>query len=404
MKHADRTRAFFLTWIAYGAVYLTRKNFSVVKSELNQSEGFSVATLGLIDTSFLVSYALGQFVSGYIGDRLGAKKIIALGLLGSGLVSFAMGCTHHALVCVVLFGLNGLFQSTGWANNIKALEPWFQQDQRGKAMAWWGTCQQVGGFLATVLAAFVVVRFGWPSAFVLPALLVMGVSFLVYRWLPESPNRAGSAMAKNVSSHDSYWQLISNPFLICLSISYFGLKLIRYSLLFWLPFYFNKSLGLPADIAGYASVSFEVGGIVGSIITGWVSDRYFSSARPRLIMLMLVLLSVVFYGYQFYAHAGLLLNCIFMLAIGFLVFGPDALISGACAQDIGGHQTGSVAGFINGVGSLGAILQGALTAYVSAAWGWSALFYVFCLISICSALALMPFMGDVFFATNKPLR
>jgi sugar phosphate permease len=396
---ADKFLVFVLTWFSYATIYLTRKNFSVVKSDLHNHAGISVADLAIIDTCFLVFYAVGQFVSGFLGDRFGARKIIACGLMGSALVSFCFGFTQSALVFTLLFAVNGIFQSTGWANNIKALEPWFDHADRGKIMAWWGTNQQIGGLLATVLAAFLLARFGWQSAFFVPSVVVFLVGFVVVVFLPE-PQTLQKKEAVVTKKLINYWSLISNPFLISLSLSYFGIKLIRYCLLFWLPFYFHNELGLATDVAGYASVSFEVGGIAGSFLIGWISDRYFSHMRVRLIAPLIMMLAAVFYAYQQYAGLGLMVNCLFMLAVGFLVFGPDALISGACAQDIGGENTGSIAGFINGVGSLGAILQGALTTYVSTMWGWSALFYVFFVISLFSALLLVPFMS-VSFATNK---
>ena len=67
-----------------------------------------------------------------------------------------------------------------------------------------------------------------------------------------------------------------------------------------------------------------------------------------------------------------------MALVGFCLFGPDTLISGAAAQDLGGrHAVARVAGVVNGLGSLGAILQGRVTSGVTAAWGWNGLFMVF---------------------------
>ena len=77
--------------------------------------------------------------------------------------------------------------------------------------------------------------------------------------------------------------------------------------------------------------------------------------------------------------------------IGFLIFGPDTLISGAAAQDFGGEgAAGSAAGIINGLGSIGAILQGIITPYVSERYGWEALFYLFVVLAIFAGLVLLP--------------
>ena len=63
-------RAFIVTWICYASFYLTRKPFSVVKSQLKTELGLSTAELGVIDTSFLAAYAFAQLVLGPLMRRL----------------------------------------------------------------------------------------------------------------------------------------------------------------------------------------------------------------------------------------------------------------------------------------------------------------------------------------------
>lgn len=393
-NHSNQWAVFSLTWISYAALYLTRKNFSVVKSALHSS-GVSVSALGLIDTCYLSFYALGQFLSGFLTDRVGPRRVIAVGLVGSALASFAFGYSHSIVLFAMLFGINGLFQSTGWSSNIKALEPWFAAEHRGKILGLWGTNQQVGGLLATVLAAFLLSQFGWQSAFLVPAVAVFLAGVVVYFYLIDatSPDESTSYKSKPGTSIHRYKEIMFNRHLWCLSMSYFGLKLIRYSLLFWLPFYLHNTLNINQSSAGYLSVLFEIGGVIGSIITGIIADKYFESARVKLTFPLIVLLAAVLFAYKEYAHHGILINCILMVLVGFLVAGPDSLMSGACAQDFGGKElTGSVAGFINGIGSMGAILQGVVTAYVSKTFGWSAVFYLFFIIATISATLLVPFI------------
>jgi sugar phosphate permease len=69
--------------------------------------------------------------------------------------------------------------------------------------------------------------------------------------------------------------------------------------------------------------------------------------------------------------------------------GPGALISGVAAQDLGGPlAAATVAGFINGCGSVGAIAQGALVAGVSQRFGWQAVFQALMLLAAISSLSL----------------
>jgi sugar phosphate permease len=171
--------------------------------------------------------------------------------------------------------------------------------------------------------------------------------------------------------------------------AYFALKLIRYSILFWLPFYLRKELGYSDEAAGYLSTSFEVGGIVGAVVVGLVSDRYFLSRRRELASGMIALLAGALLLYTKVAGLGPAANFAGMALVGFCLFGPDALISGAAAQDLGGEAAAATAaGAINGLGSIGAILQGSLTSSVSTHFGWNALYYLFVVLAVAGAAAL----------------
>src|SRR5207247_1270604 len=158
---------------------------------------------------------------------------------------------------------------------------------------------------------------------------------------------------------------------------YFCLKLIRYSIFFWLPYYLSNVLGYPEDVAGYRSVSFTVGGVLGSIVVGLISDRYFPGRRRLISSIMCAALAGALFLYIRVAPISMTINFVSMALIGFCLFGPDTIICGAAAQDIGGrHNVAKAAGFINGVGSIGAIFQGIVTSKMSAKFGWNALFYL----------------------------
>src|SRR4051794_7530467 len=72
---------FALTWIAYATYYLGRKGISVCKVDLQQRFGLSSVTLGYIDTGYLAAYAIGQFLWGSVGDRLGPRRLVGIGML-----------------------------------------------------------------------------------------------------------------------------------------------------------------------------------------------------------------------------------------------------------------------------------------------------------------------------------
>src|SRR3954447_18205784 len=78
-----RWRIFIITWLAYAGFYLTRKSFPLAKIGIQHDPalGWTDAQLAWVDGAYLTAYALGQFLFGMAGDRLGTRIVVGTGLL-----------------------------------------------------------------------------------------------------------------------------------------------------------------------------------------------------------------------------------------------------------------------------------------------------------------------------------
>jgi sugar phosphate permease len=393
-----RYAAWALTWIAYGSYYFGRKGFSVVKSTLRHTLGVSEYSLGVIDTLYLAAYALGQFVSGYAGDRVGARRLIGYGLIASAAACAAFGATQFTIVFGACFFVNGFAQSTGWPGTTRAMAEWTTPRNRGTVMAFWCTCYQVGSIVATDFAAYLLRRQGWRAAFFGPALWMLAVALLILSFLRRGDTgETSSEPAPRESESDSaafrraaQRAAYRNPELWAFGASYFFIKYVRYALLFWLPYYLSATLGYAPDRAAYVSNAFEAGGILGVIALGAFSDRVRRLSRAGLSILSLLGLALALLACaNFGPH--LALTVASLALVGALLFGPDALLSGAAAQDAGGAAAAATAtGLVNGVGSLGGMLEGLTLPAISGHFGWKAMFPLLAGLALCAALALLP--------------
>src|SRR5688500_1363425 len=103
-----RLQIFVITWLAYAGFYLTRKSFSVAKIGIQDDPSLRMtdAQMAWIDGAYLTAYALGQFLFGMAGDRLGTRMVVGAGMLVSVIAAVGMG----ASTLVVLFGAFFLIQ------------------------------------------------------------------------------------------------------------------------------------------------------------------------------------------------------------------------------------------------------------------------------------------------------
>ena len=386
-----RVVAWLTAWIAYGGYYFGRKGFSVAKKTMRDSLGISEAALGAIDTAYLAAYAVGQLGSGYVGDRVGARRLIVFGLCLSAAACAAFGYAGGALVWGALYAVNGLGQATGWPGTTRAMAEWTTPRNRGTVMSLWATCYQVGGIVATAFAGRMLRAHGWRAAFHGPAVVMAAIALLVALLLRPGPASASPGAPSSTGERRALQlAVLRDRLLWSYGASYFFIKYVRYALLFWLPYYLSSTLGYAADRAAYLSTGFEVGGIVGVIAIGSLSDRTRLS-RAGLSLLALCGLSAALLAAGLLCGRGPGFALASFALVGALLFGPDALLSGAAAQEAGGpHAPATATGFVNGVGSLGGMIEGLTLPLLGARLGWHAMFPALAALSVGAVVALLP--------------
>ena len=295
-----RWQIFGITWLAYAGFYLTRKSFSVAKIDLAKPEvlGMSDVDMARVDGAYLLAYAIGQFIWGIAGDRWGARRVVLGGLVGSVISAIAMGASTTVVVFGVLFFIQGLCQSTGWAPLSKNLGNFFSRRERGIVMGAWCSNYAVGGLVASIFAGAVGDRFGWRYAFFLPALALLVIAGLFFwlqrnrpedvglvpvetyhREVPDVPASQESGAPEPEGSWDAILGVLRNPMVLLLAAIYFLLKPARYAILFWGPKYIHDKLGSGMTKSGVVSAMFELAGVFSVVAAGFLSDKLFGSRR-----------------------------------------------------------------------------------------------------------------------------
>lgn len=403
---AGQRRTFGITWIAYAGFYLCRKNLSVVLPLLNNVSGLRSIDLANIVFGYSLLYAVGQFGCGLLSDRIGAKRVVGAGLLlvvGSNIL---MGA-HASLIWLLIFAcLNGAGQSTGWSGLVKTMAIWFRSENRGIVMAWWSTNYVLGGFLATAFATWAVVQswllpqLGWRRGFLFPALVLLPITVLFMTGAKDTPERDDlpfgmqfeeEALSSVRTDRSGVAALLRKPSLWMLSTSYFFLELCRYALMFWLPLYMVTRLKYSLQASGYLSSLYELVGILGAVLAGYISDRFSQSRRAPVSAIMLCGFAIIMLLEPALTKFGLAGTAIAISLAGIFSFGPDTLLSGAAAQDIGEPKTAATAsGLVDGIGHLGAIFSPYLVVFVSERYGWDHLFLILAVSAFLAAAVLLP--------------
>lgn len=365
---------------------------------LKSEYGFDAVGLGIVTNSLLLAYGFSKFLTAILSDRSNARLFLPIGLVLSAAANMFLAYSSTISVSVALFAVvmifNGLFQGMGWPPSGRVMVHWFSTGERGSKMAIWNLAHNVGGALSGVLVAFALDQFGdWRAAFWFPSvicLVLAVISFLLIRDNPASQRLPPIATYRNdpdkVESDDaaeglSAWQtvrkhVLTNRTMINLALANVFVYTLRYGVLVWAPVYLHEVRGadLGEGIAGFSI--FELAGIPGTILCGWLSDKFFRGRRSPAGILFLVGVGLAVLLYWLPAHdAPLWIAYTALVLIGGLIYGPVMLI-GLQALDLSPqHVAGTAAGFTGLFGyALGATLASSGVGVIVHTAGWSAAF------------------------------
>lgn len=366
-----RIKVFAATWLSYVGFYFCRKPFSAAKSAIGETMGWSTTTLGNIWAAYLIAYAIGQFLASGMGTKLGPRKNVLIGMALSTLVTLAMGVAPTPAIMGGLVAINGLAQATGWSGNVGTMASWFHKHERGRVMGAWSTNFTVGALASGWVMAAVLDIYTWESTFFVGAgvLAAVWLQYLVFQRnapedvglppiddpvTPEDESKGPEPVGDGPGglSKDAWKNLL------LVGGFYFFAKFIRYAVWSWATFFLVRNYGLSDSRANLYSTLFDVMGLPGVFLTGWISDRYFGSKRAGVALIMLVGLSISAALMIVLRDAGVGVFVMMLGAVGFTLYGPDALLSGAAAIDIGGRRAATfVTGIIATFGALGPVVQ-----------------------------------------------
>ncbi len=372
-----RAKVFAATWLSYVGFYFCRKPFSAAKSAIGQETGWDATTLANIYAAYLISYAIGQFIAAPMGTRLGPRRNVLLGMALSVGCTLAMGLTLDAWLWAGLIAVNGLAQATGWSGNVGTMAAWFHKHERGRVMGLWSTNFSVGALTSAWVLGWVLSMHDeglpepWRWTFFTGAAVLMVVwaqFFVLQRNRPEDvglPAIDDPVTEVDESRHpeppmEGFLGLSRQAWTNLLLIGgfYFCAKFVRYAVWSWSAYFLSENYKLSAAAANVYATTFELCGLPGVYLTGWISDRYFKSKRSEVALIMMVGMMVATGLLIAFGDSGVVAFTVLLGAVGFTLYGPDAILSGAGAIDVGGrHRATFATAVIAGFGGTGPVVQ-----------------------------------------------
>ena len=372
---------FWVLFIVYGIQF----SYGTFEGAISADKGWSATWLQLAYASYILAYSAVSAWTGQLTDRFGPRKVIATGaaLLAAGyLVLSSAGSL--AMVFVGLAVIAPLGMSSSWVPANATVVRWFTE-RRGLATGIVGSGGSAGGIVAPPIAAWLVEQFGWRTAIAMMAVtggVLMAATAMVFVRDPESIGQHPDARMPDPSHRPfARSRVVSRPsgFVVETARSQapeaeipqtawtapqawrnsvfwriFGMFALTFVVVF-VPFahgvQYARSLGFsPLWAAGVIS-SIGIGGLVGRIVTGPLSDRI---DRRRAVMLALAVETLSFVGIA--VAEGLVLLYASAIAFGLSYGGSVAVFPALVADYFGRTHAGAIVGrFFATAGSFAAV-------------------------------------------------
>ena len=360
-------------WVIFYAVtlailaYIDRVAISQAAPHMMRDLGFTRTQMGAIFSAFALAYAAFEIPGGWLGDRMGPRRVLMRIVLWWSFFTAATGWMWNLASMWVTRFLFGAGEAGCFPNLTKAFTIWLPQLERVRAQGiMWGFARW-GGAFTPPLVVFVFQYMNWRAAFGVFGAIGVVWAFFFYRWFRDNPAdnpkvNAGEmallAESKEMGGGhgDVPWgKLLRSRTVLLLWVQYFLLSYPWYFFITWLPTYLQEHYHLSETVSGrYAILPLLFGGC-GSQIAGFISARLAQSlggvrAARRTLATVGFISAAGFMVLSIQCRDPLL----GMLAMGMASFCNDLVMPGAwgACMDVGGKYAGTLSGSMNMMGNM----------------------------------------------------
>ena len=416
-----RLRLMYSLYLGYVVSYIGRKNLSVAMPLISSTFGATKTELGIIGSTFYVTYGVGKMVNGILADKSNVRSFYSIALICAAICLFCFGISaslsflpFYVILTLMSFfwGLGGWFQSMTFPPIAKSLSYWFTKKERGLKWSLISTSHQIGVLAGIVVANFAISNMGWQGAFYVPGALSLLTGFFLYNRLRDKPRSLGlpevetyksmigeeeleKTKIENVKKSDekklTYREMFTkyilvNPAVWILAIAFMFIYVVRTASEDWIVTYFKEK----GDSLGKAStklIVLSIVGATGTMFSGFISERLFKGKRTPVNILLLSGLLLSIFGFMVnQVYQVFILDYVYAALIGLFCAGLQNLVGLHIVEVCSSRVASAANGFGGSFSYLGAFISSFGTGYIAQNFGWKGAFTFW---MVCAAIAIL---------------
>ncbi|MFF3063526.1 MFS transporter [Oerskovia sp. NPDC057915] len=357
-----RKVVFLVAYVGYVCAYMVRNNFKLQSETIRLENGWELSQVGLILTAFTITYGFAKFFMGALADRVSLRRIFA-GCLGlSAVLCIGIGYVDNFYLLFGLMLALGVVQGALAPSSMAMIANWYPNKSRGSGIAIWNTSQNLGGAGLPLLLTWLVTTVSPGSTsigFLIPGILVLGLSFIFWKFGGDRPDREGldrlSTMygaagepQVEVVPDESYLRsfvryVLTSQVVLTIGLINAILYFVRFGVLNWMPAFLGTEMGFSEAQYLTAFALLEWVAIPGCFFFAWIAVKMPNKQALVGGIGLLVLAAAVYLYMGNTSYPALL---VISGVMGALIYGPQLIVNIMTLNVVPLKAAGVAVGFV----------------------------------------------------------
>lgn len=403
-KSHVRWQLIFLMFILSAVAFLDRVNISIAGTSIASTYGLTNVQLGTVFSALLWGYALCQTLGGRLADRIGPRRVLAVGVIWWGVftaltAAIPVGIGSALILFVLVRFMLGVGEAVVYPASNQFIARWIPMQERGIANGWIFAGVGAGAGLSPPLITFLMLHYGWRVSFWVCAAIGLFVGALWYVLARDNPAehpgvsetelsfiRAGLTAGIDPAPGGearkpalvAWRRVFASKDVIAVTLSYFSFGYVAWIFFSWFYIYLAQVRGLNLKASAFYAMLPFLAMAVCCTVGGTISDRLTRLYGPRIgrcvVASVGIMGAAIFLALGAHVESARLASVVLAGGAGALYLSQSSFWS--VTADIAGHSSGSVSGFMNMGGQIGGAVTAQLTPWIASRLGWTASFWV----------------------------
>lgn len=282
MGKSKINRSLILIFLGYTCVYLDKNIISLSVIPIAQDLGINAGQKGLILSAFFLGYTLFQIPFGFLGNRLGSRKIMTFAILLIGVLMICLGFGFSLIYLLMIRFAAGSFAHAGYPSAVSAfatkeVEP----AKRGSVQSSMIASSGFAGIVGPLLVAPLLTLFGWETTYFVYGVIVLVIGFLMIRGIPKT---AGEPIASANQSNISFFEVIKDRNVWIMVLAAFFINAAVYGMTGWIASYLVDEFNLTMNRMAMMSALIGFVMMISAMFAGSMIGRHFKDREKQVIL------------------------------------------------------------------------------------------------------------------------